>query len=145
MSTLGFRYFVIFIDDFSRYTWLFLMKSQAELFSIFQKFFAKIPNQFNTSIRILRSDNALEYLSVPFSFFLSSYGILHRSSCAYTPQENGVVERKNCHLVETTRTLLLQHTIPQCFWGDAILIACYLINRMPFTIEQSGSSFYSHS
>ena len=85
LSSLGFRYFVIFIDDFSRCTWLFLMKSLAELFSVFQKFFAKIRNQFNTSILILRSDNALEYLSVPFSFFLSSYGILHQFSCAYTP------------------------------------------------------------
>ena len=85
MSTLGFRYFVIFIDDFSRWTWLFLVKIRAELFSIFQNFFAEIHNQFNTSIRILRNDNALEYLFA----FLSSHRILYQSSCAYTPQQNG--------------------------------------------------------
>ena len=97
---------------------------------MFQKFFAEIRNQFHTSIRIFRSDNALEYLSAPFSAFISSHGILHQSSCAYTPQQNGVAEHKNRHLVETARTLLLHHTVAQHFWRDVILTACYLINRM---------------
>ena len=114
-STLGFRYFVTFIDDYSRCTWLFLMKTRAELFSIFQKFHAEIRTQFNTSIRILRSDNVKEYLSASISSFMSSHGILHQSSCAYTPQQNGVVEHKNCHLVETTHTLLLHHKVSQRF------------------------------
>ena len=61
-STLGFRYFVTFIDGYSRCTWLFLMKTHAKLFPIFQKFQAEIRTQFNTSIRILLSDNAKEYL-----------------------------------------------------------------------------------
>ena len=108
-STLGFRYFVTFINDYSQCTWLFLMKTRSELFSIFQKFHAKIRTQFNTSIRILRSDNANEYFSTSFSSFMSSHGILHQSSCAYTPQQNGVVECKNRHLVETAHTLLLHH------------------------------------
>ena len=128
-STLGFRYFVTFIDGYSRCTWLFLMKTRVELFSIFKKFYAEIRTQFNTSIRILRSDNAKEYFSMSFSSFMSSHVILHQSSCAYTPQLNGVAERKNCHLVETARTLL-HHKVPQRFWGDAILSSCYLINRM---------------
>ena len=133
-STLGFRYFVTFIDDYSRWTWLFLMKTRVELFSIFQKFLAEIRTQFNTSIYILRSDNAKEYFSTPFSYFMSSHGILHQSSCAYTPQQNGVAERKNRHLVETAGTLLLHHKVPQRFWGDAILASCYLINRMPSSV-----------
>ena len=114
-STLGFRYFVTFIDDYSRCTWLFLMKTRVELFSIFQKFNAKIRTRFNTSIRILRSDNAKEYFSTPFSSFMSSHEILHLSSCAYTPQQNGLAESKNRHLVDTTRTLLLYHKVPQLF------------------------------
>ena len=88
------------------------MKSQIELFSVFQNFFVEIRNQFHTSILILRNDNALEYLSAPFFDFLSSCGIFHQSSCAYTPQQNGIAERYNRHLVETARTLLLQHTVP---------------------------------
>ena len=86
--------------------------------------------EFNTSVRILRSDNAKEYFSMPFSSYMSSHGILHQSSCAYTPQQHRVAERKNRHLVEITRTLLLHHKVPQRFWEDVILAACYLINRI---------------
>ena len=93
------------------------MKTRVELFSIIQKFQAEIRTQFNTSICILRSDNAKVYFSTSFSSFMSSHGILHQSSCDYTPQQNGVAERKNCHLVETARTLLLHHKVPQRFWG----------------------------
>ena len=132
-STLGFQYFVTFIDDYFRCTWLFLMKTRAELFSIFQKFYAEILTQFNISIRVLRSDNAREYFSAPFISFMSQHGILHQSSCARTPQQNGVAERKNRHLIETTRTLLHYH-VPFRFWGDAVLTACYLINRMPSSV-----------
>ncbi|RVX02348.1 Retrovirus-related Pol polyprotein from transposon RE1 [Vitis vinifera] len=133
-STLGFQYFVTFIDDYSRCTWLFLMKNRAELFSIFQKFYTEIQTQFNISIRVLRSDNAREYFSAQFTSFMSHHGILHQSSCAHTPQQNGVAERKNRHLVETARTLLLHSHVPFRFWGDAILTACYLINRMPSSV-----------
>ena len=112
------------------------MKTQAELFSMFQKFNVEIRTQFNTSIRILRSDNAKEYFSTSFSSFMSSHGILHQSSRAYTPQQNGVAECKNRHLVEIARTLLLHHKVPQRFWGDAILVVCYLINRMSSSILQ---------
>ena len=133
-STLGFRYFVTFINDYSRCTWLFLMKTQVELFSIFQKFHAEIRTQCNIFIRILRSDNTKEYFSTPFSSFMSSHGILHQSSCAYTPQQNGVAEHKNRHLLETARTLLLHHKVPKRFWEDVILAGCYLINHMPSSI-----------
>ena len=91
------------------------MKTQAELFSIFQKFHAEIRTQFNTSIHILRSDNAKEYFSTTFSSSMSSHGIIHQSSCVYTPQQNGVAKRKNRHLVETAHTLVLHHKVPQFF------------------------------
>ncbi|KAJ9672101.1 hypothetical protein PVL29_025662 [Vitis rotundifolia] len=110
------------------------MKNRAELFSIFRKFYAEIQTQFNISIRVLRSDNAREYFSAPFTSFMSHHGILHQSSCAHTPQQNGVAERKNRHLVETARTILLHSNVPFRFWGDAVLTACYLINRMPSSI-----------
>ena len=98
------------------------MKTQAELlFSIFHKFHAEVRTQFNTSIRILRSDNDKEYLYEPCSFFFASHEILHQSSCAYTRQQNGVAERKNRHLVEAARTLLPHHKVPQRFLGDATL------------------------
>ena len=133
-STLGFQYFVTFIDDYSRCTRLLLMKNRAELYSIFKKFYAEILTQFNISIHVLRSDNAREYFSTPFISFMSQHGILHQSSCAYTPQQNGITKRKNRHLIETTRTLLLHYNVPFRFWGDVVLSACYLINRMPSSV-----------
>ena len=94
LSHNGFQYFVTFIDDYSRCTWLYLMKNRSEVFPIFQSFCAEIKNQFGIFISILRSDNAREYFSTPFQNFLSSQGILHQSSCAHTPHQNGVAERK---------------------------------------------------
>ena len=111
-STLGFQYFVTFIDDYSQCTRLFLMKNRVELYSIFHKFYAEIQTQFNISIRVLHSDNAREYFSAPFISFMSQHEILHQSSCAHTPQQNGVTERKNRHLVKTARTLLLHCHVP---------------------------------
>ena len=93
------------------------MKNRAKLFSIFQMFHVEVRTQFNTSICILRSANAKEYIYGPFSSFMSSHGILHQPSCAYTSQQNRVAERKNRHLVETARTLLFHHKIPQLFGG----------------------------
>ncbi|KAF3633189.1 Omega-amidase NIT2 [Capsicum annuum] len=78
---LVFRYFVTFIDDFSRRTWVYLMKDRSELFSIFKSFCAEIQNQFGVSIRAFRSDNALEYLSSQFQEFMTYQGIIHQISC----------------------------------------------------------------
>ena len=110
------------------------MKNLVELYSIFHKFYVEILTQFNISIRVLCSDNAREYFSAPFISFMSQHGILHQFSCAHTPQQNRVAERKNRHLIETTRTLLLHYDVPFRFWGDAVLIACYLIKRMPSSV-----------
>jgi len=138
-STLGFRYFVSFIDDYSRCTWIFLIKNRSELFSIFQTFHAEIQNQFGVSIRTFRSDNAREYLSSPFQQFMKSHGIIHQTSCPYTSQQNGVAERKNRHLIETARTLLIQSHAPLRFWGmqflhlAILLIVCHLqLSRTKF-------------
>ena len=94
------------------------MKNRAELFSIFQKFYAEIQIQFNVSIRVLRSNNDREYFFTPFTSFMSQHGILHQSSCAHTPQQNGVVERKNRHLVETAHTLILYSHVSFRFLGE---------------------------
>jgi transposase InsO family protein len=115
VSCLGYQYFVTFIDDFSRCTWIFLMKNRSDIFSIFKTFCSEINTQFGTNIKILQSDNAREYLSTSFQSFLASQRILHQTSCAHTPQQNGVTERKNLHLVETAHTILLHNNVPPLF------------------------------
>ena len=83
---------------------------------------------------MLRSDNAKEYFSAPFISFMSQHEILHQSSCAQTPQQNGVAKRKNRHLIETTCTFLLHYHVPFRFWENTVFTACYLINRMPSSV-----------
>ena len=102
----------------------------------FQDFTLEIQNQFDVSIKILHSDNACKYLSSQFCSFLTLKGILHETSCAHTPLQNGVAKRKNHHLVETSHTLILHYNVPHRLWGDALLTAYYLINCMPsFVLE----------
>ena len=134
VSLTGFRYFVTFIDDYSRTTWLYLMKNRSELFSHFCIFCAEIHTQFHVYVQNLRSDNAKEYVSEQFQSFMLQHGILHQTSCVDTPTQNGVVERKNRHLLETARTLLFQTHVPKHFWVDAVSIACFLINRTPSSV-----------
>ena len=90
VSSSSFRYFVTFIDEFSRCTWVYLMKDRFELLSIFISFLNEIQNQFGKIIKILRSDNAKEYFSFELSKLLSSHGILHQSTYPRTPQQNGI-------------------------------------------------------
>ncbi|KAM7509738.1 hypothetical protein LguiB_008613 [Lonicera macranthoides] len=142
MSKTGFKYFVTFVNDYSRTTWLYLMKSRSELFSHFCAFCAEIKTQFATSVHILRSDNAKEYLSSSFQTYMIQNGILHQTSCVDTPSQNGVAERKNRHLLETARALLFQMNVPKPFWADAVSTACFLINRMPSSVLH-GETPYS--
>ena len=106
MSLTRFRYFVTFVDDYSRTIWLYLMKNRFELFSHFHAFCAKIHTQFHVSVQHLRSGNAKEYVLKQFQSFMLQNGILHQPSSVDTPVQNGVVERKNRHLLETSRALL---------------------------------------
>ena len=107
------------------------MKEKSEVAKVFQNFYTFVRTQFNASIKVLWSDNTKEYLSTTFKEFLDQQGIHHQTSCPYTPQQNGVADRKNRHLLEVTRALLMEQNVPTIFWGDAILTAAYLINRIP--------------
>ncbi|XP_059590835.1 retrovirus-related Pol polyprotein from transposon RE1 isoform X1 [Vitis vinifera] len=127
----GTRWFVTFVDDHTRVTWVFLMKEKSEVGHIFQTFNLMVQNQFNSKIQVLKSDNAKEYFTSSLSTYLQNHGIIHISSCVDTPQQNGVAERKNRHLLEVTRCLMFSSNVPNYFWGEAILTATYLINRMP--------------
>jgi transposase InsO family protein len=110
-----FHYFVTFVDDFSRMTWLFLMQNRSKLFSIFQIFCNMIKTQFAQKIRILRSDNAKEYTSRSFAYYWFDKGIIHQTSCAHTPQQNGVAECKNRYLLDVACCLLIHMHVPNNF------------------------------
>ena len=105
VSLMGFRYFVTFFDDYSRTTWLYIMKNRSKLFSHIRAFCAEIHTQFHVYVQNLRSDNVKQCMSEQFKSFMLQNDILHQTSCVDTPQ-NGVAERKNRHIFETARALL---------------------------------------
>ena len=107
------------------------MTQKSEVEHIFKTFYNMIYTQFETKIKVLRSDNGREYFTKLLSDFFSQNGIFQQSSCVDTPQQNGIAERKNKHLLEVARALLFTHKVPKIFWGDAVLTATFLINRMP--------------
>ncbi|KAA0054937.1 Beta-galactosidase [Cucumis melo var. makuwa] len=127
-------WFVTFIDDHTRLTWVYLITDKSEVSAIFQNFYHTIETQFHKKITILRSDNGREFQNHNLSEFLAAKGIVHQNSCTYTPQQNGVAEEKNRHLLEVARSLMLSTSLPSYLWGDAILTAAHLINRMPSRI-----------
>ncbi|CAL8115437.1 unnamed protein product [Prunus armeniaca] len=90
-----------------------------------------VQTQYSSVIKVLRSDNGGEYINFELSEFLRGQGILHETTCPHTPQQNGVAERKNRHILETARALLLGASVPPRFWPKAVTYAVYVINRMP--------------
>jgi len=110
-----YKYFVTFIDDFSRFTWIYFFQSKTDVFSTFQAFIVFVKNQFFAHIKILRSDSGGEYMSKEFQEYLKNKEILSQRSCPYTPQQNEVAERKNRHLLDVVRTLLIDSSVPTRF------------------------------
>lgn len=88
--------------------------------------------QFNKQVKIVRSDNETKFTSL--RPFFATKGILHQTSCVYTPQKNGRVERKHRHILNIARTLLFQAVLPTKFWGENVLTTAYLINHTPTSL-----------
>ena len=85
-SILGFSYYMIFVDDYTRFTWLFLLKHKHEVLSVFKHFKALVENQFSTKLKVLRTDNGTKYTNSAFQAFCSSYSIMYQTSCPHTLQ-----------------------------------------------------------
>ena len=133
----GRRYFVTFIDDFSRCCKVYFLKHKSEVFQKFKEFEAKVTNQSGNRIGTLRTDNGGEYLSNEFQDYLASKGITHELTMPHTPQQNGVAERMNRTLQESARAMLAHANLPQGYWAEAIAAAAYLRNRVAISpVEQ---------
>ncbi|KAK2982173.1 hypothetical protein RJ640_029076 [Escallonia rubra] len=132
-SISGCHFFLTIVDDFSRATWVFLMKHKSETKEYLLQFFNWVHTQFHMDIKALRTDNGLEFSHRDLMSYYSDHGMEHQTSCTDTPQQNGVVERKHRHLLEVARALRFQANLPIFFWGECVLTAAYLINRMPLS------------
>ena len=127
----GNRFYVTFVDDFSRKTWVYLLKHKSEVFGYFKTWKWKVEKQSGKKMKCLRTDRGGEYLSAEYKAFLEKEGIDHQVTMAGTPQQNGVAERMNRTLQEKGRSMLAGSGLKGGFWGEAIMTAAYLRNRSP--------------
>lgn len=122
-------YYVSFIDDYSKYTWIYLLKKRSDVFQVFHNFQALVERQFDSKILAVQSDWGGEYEKLD-SFF-QQIGISHHVSCPHAHQQNGSAERKHRHIVEVGLALLAAASMPLKFWDEDFLTAVHLINILP--------------
>ena len=133
----GYRYYVIFIDDFSQFTWIYFLKHHSKLSRTCIEFANMIHTQFSCSIKILRTYNVLEYKDFTLFSFLSQQDTLVQRSCSHTSQQNGCVEHKHHHILDSVCVILLYASCPKIFWGEAVLTSVYTINCLIFSVLQN--------
>jgi hypothetical protein len=118
------------VDDYSRYTWVFFLHDKAITCDIFKSFVRRAENEFEVKLKKVRSDNGSEFKNTNVEEFCDEKGIKHEFSTTYTPEQNGVVERKNMILIEMARSMLDEYKVSDSFWAEAINTACHASNRL---------------
>jgi len=122
----GKRFYITFIDDYSCFTTLYLLRNKDEAEETFIKYKTEVENQLGKKIKRLRTDRGGEYDSNLFKGYCESYGIIHETTAPYTPESNGVAEHKNRSLKEMTNVMLISSGLHLNMWGEAILSSCHI-------------------
>jgi hypothetical protein len=123
------KYYVSFVDDFSQYVWIYFLKNKSNVKVVFLQFQKHVEKMLNAKICSVQSDWGGEYHRL--HNYSKATSIDHHISCPHTHQQNGLVERKHRHIVDTGLSLLAQAHMPLTYWDEVFNTACYLINRMP--------------
>ncbi|GJS27211.1 retrovirus-related pol polyprotein from transposon TNT 1-94 [Tanacetum coccineum] len=128
-SINGKKYILVIVDDYSRFTWVKFLRSKDETPEFVINFLKQIQVGLNKTVRYIRTDNGTEFVNQVMSKYYEGVGIFHQKSVPRTPQQNGVVERRNRTLVEAARTMLIFSKAPMFLWAEAVATACYTQNR----------------
>nr|GEX85817.1 hypothetical protein [Tanacetum cinerariifolium] len=131
MSRQGASYFVTFTDDFSRYGYAYLLKHKHEVFETFKVFQKEVENQLGKTIKSLRYDRGGEYMNQEFLDHLRDYRIITHRTPPYTPQHNGVSERRNRALLDMVRSMMSQTTLSKSFWDYVLETVARILNMVP--------------
>ncbi|KAG9442378.1 hypothetical protein H6P81_018232 [Aristolochia fimbriata] len=148
----GMSYFITFIDDYSRYGYIYLISKKSEALDKFKEFKVEVENQLGRTIKILKSDRGGEYTSDLFDEFCKANGIRHQFTLPYTPQQKGIAERRNRTLLKMVRCMLNHSMLGTQFWVEALDTATYILNRVlykttkttPYELWTSRSPDLSH-
>ncbi|GJS38289.1 putative ribonuclease H-like domain-containing protein [Tanacetum coccineum] len=124
------KYCLVVTDDYSRFSWVFFLRTKDETSEILKNFIKEVENLVDKKVKIIRSDNGTEFKNKVMDEFCREKGIKREYSVARTPQQNGVAERKNRTLIEAARTMLADSKLPTTFWAEAVSTACYVQNRV---------------
>lgn len=140
------KYVFVIVDDFSRFTWTIFLKVKSDAFDLFKTFAKRIQNQLSLKIKTIRSDHGGEFENENFENLCNQKGITHNFAFPRTPQQNGVVERKNRTIQECARTMLSDSKLPKKIWPEAVATTCYILNRIlirPLTNKTSYELLYN--
>ncbi|CAL8095191.1 unnamed protein product [Prunus armeniaca] len=125
------RYFITFIDDCSRKTWVYFLQEKSEALNSFKHFKVAAENEIEKTIKVFQTNCGGEYNSKAFENLCAIHGVHRQLTTAYTPQQNGVVERKNCTILNMVRSMQTKSSIPKSFWPEAVNWSIHILNRSP--------------
>nr|GEV83113.1 putative ribonuclease H-like domain-containing protein [Tanacetum cinerariifolium] len=132
---------LVITDGFTKFSWVYFLKSKDKTTPILKDFIRQVVNQFNHKVKTIRSDNRTEFKNNELIELCGLKGIKREYSNARTPQQNEVAERKNMTLIEAARTMLADLFLPTTFWAEAVNTACYVLNRVLVTKPQNKTPY----
>jgi transposase InsO family protein len=130
LSIGGSKYGLVIVDDCFCFTWVFFLHDKSETQGTLKHFLRRAQNEFELKVKKIRSDNGSEFKNLQVEEYIEEEAIKHEFSAPYTPQQNGVVERKNSTLINMARTMLGEYKTPERFWSKAVNTTCHAINRL---------------
>jgi transposase InsO family protein len=131
ISVFSSKYYLVILDDFTHYLWIFPLKQKSDTFTTLSNFFAYVATQFSYTIKAIQCDNGREFDNSSTRTFLLSKGAQLRMSCPYTSPQNGKVERIIHTINNVIRTLVIQASLPGRYWVEGLHTTVYLLNRLP--------------
>ena len=141
LSSSGFRYYLLLLDDYSHFSWTFPLRYKSNALATIQKFHALVQNHFNLPLLTLQADNRREFDNHATRAFFDTHGIAFRMSCPYTSAQNGRAERMLRTLNETVCAMVVHASMPPMFWAEALATATFLHNRRPCRVRRFLSLF----
>lgn len=121
--------------------WVFFLKYKSETLVVFKKFKTSVEVEKGKKIKSFRTDRGGEFVSTAFKEFCEKEGLKRFLTAPYSPQQNGVVERRNQTVVEMARCMLKSKEMPAKFWGEAVKTAVYILNRSPTKAVETGTPY----